>query len=156
MSISLKVPLETLERGPFQLEGALPGTLLDLEREPSIRNVGEVAYDLKAERAGAEVLVTGRVEAAMELECVRSGRFFSTIVRDSAFLRDYSTEELGDELDLADDVREAVVIQIPSYPVSPEARSPDFELPKLPKELTAGEEDEGGGSPWTDLDRLKL
>lgn len=157
MSISLKVPLEALERGPFQLEGVLPGTVLDLEREVSIRNVGEVSYDLKAERTGGEVLVTGRVEAPMELECVRSGRFFSTTVRDSAFLRDYSTEELGDELDLTDDVREAVVIQIPGYPVSPEAQAPDFVLPRLPKELTGDAKDgDGGGSPWNQLDRLNL
>lgn len=154
MSVSLLIPLDALENGPYQLQGSLPGSVLDVDHEASIRNVGAVAYDLTAERVGQEVLVRGVVEAPMELECVRSGLFFSTIVRDSAFLRDYSIDDLQGDLNVVDDVREAVVIEIPLYPVSPEARSEDFKLPRLPGEWT----DDGGPgadeSPWKDLDNF--
>lgn len=92
----------------------------------------------------------------MELECVRSGLFFSTIVSESAFLRDYSTEDLREGVDLSEDIREALVIQIPSYPVSPEAQSPEFELPKLPSELTEDPDKNAVNSPWNDLDQLNL
>ena len=152
MNPPLLISLESLERGPTTLSGAIPGTVLELEGEAEIRNVGDLVYDLTVERKGTEVLASGSVEASMELECVRSGLFFSTIVRDSAFLRDYSTEETGDILDLTEDVREAVLLQIPSHPVSPEAQSAEFELPKLSSEVAR----ETDRSPWDDLDQLNL
>jgi uncharacterized metal-binding protein YceD (DUF177 family) len=155
MKISLNLTLESLEDGPFSLAGDLPGTLLDLESESNIRNVGPISYELKAELSGNGVLVMGIVGADMELECVRSGVFFSTRVEDSAFLRDYSMEDLGDSLDLSEDVREAVVIQIPNFPVSPEAQAPDFELPKLSLDQS-GDAESGESSPWNDLDQLNL
>ncbi|WFB37449.1 hypothetical protein P3T73_06705 [Kiritimatiellota bacterium B12222] len=151
----LHLSLEALEKGPVTLSGELPGTFLDLEQEASIRNIGPVIYDLVADLKGKEVLVMGKIEVAMELECVRSGAFFSTIIKDSAFLRDYSTEDPTDQLDLSEDVREAVVILIPGYPVSPEAQGDDFELPALPPELT-DDSNASGKSPWNDLDQLNL
>jgi len=155
MKPPLQVSLESLEKGPVHLSGELPGSFLDLEHEPSLRNIGEVKYDLVAELKGEEVLVTGEISSPMELECVRSGAFFSTIIRESAFLRDYSTKDPTLTLDFSEDVREAVVIQIPTYPVSPEAQSADFELPKLPSELT-DEPENTEKSPWNDLDQLNL
>jgi len=134
------------------LSGSLPGAILGLQEETEIRNVGEVSYELMVTRAGSEILVTGSAEAPLELECVRSGQFFSTILRESAFLRDFSIEEIGGDLDLTDEVREAVLLQLPNYPVSPEAQSDEFELPTLPSELTDDEEP----SPWKDLDNLDV
>lgn len=155
MTTALHISLEALENGPVTLSGDLPGRFLDLDKDPSIGSVEGVSYELKAELAGAEVLVTGYVGAVLELECVRSGAFFSTKVEDSAFLRDYSTEDSGETLDLSEDVREAVVIQIPSYPVSPEAQAADFELPKLSIDQTESAES-ADKSPWNDLDQLNL
>lgn len=152
MKSPLHLSLESLEHGPVQLSGVLPGSILGLEDEVEIRNVGDIRYELTATRTGTEVLVTGTAEAPMELECVRSGQFFSTILRESAFLRDFSIEESGDELDLTEEVREAVLLQLPNYPVSPEAQSDEFELPSLPSRLTDDEE----SSPWNDLDNLNL
>jgi len=152
MKNPLLVSLESLEHGPTQLSGSLPGALLELKEEDGFRNMGEIQYDLTATRTGSEVLVTGSVEAPLEMECVRSGQFFSTKVQESAFLRDFSIEEIGGDFDLTDEVREAVLLQIPNYPVSPEAQSDDFELPALPSELT----DDDDTSPWKDLDNLNV
>ena len=154
MSEPLTIPLDALEKGPFRLQGSLPGSMLGLQDEVSIRNVGDVAYELTAERIQQEVLVRGQVEVSMELECVRSGLFFSTIVRDSAFLRDYSIGDLEGDLDITEDVREAVVIEIPAYPVSPEAQSEEFKLPPLPRELQDDSEPDPDKSPWKDLDQF--
>jgi len=157
MSHPLTIPLDALERGPFHLEGELPGSILDLEEEISIRNVGSVGYDLTAERMNHEVLVRGTLEVSMDLECVRSGVFFSTLVRDSAFLRDYSLDQFEGDLNISEDVREALVIEIPSYPVSPEAESEDFELPSLPGEMTDDRAPPGAeNNPWKDLDQLDV
>ncbi len=157
MSPPLTIPIDALERGPFHLQGELPGSLLDLEQEVSIRNVGAVRYDLTAERMNQEVLVRGTLEVSMELECVRSGLFFSTMVRDSAFLRDYSLDLPGGDLDISEDVREALVIEIPSYPVSPEADSEEFTLPSLPGEWTDDRAPpDADDNPWNDLDQLNV
>jgi len=156
MSDPLSVSLEALDHGPVKLSGSLPGRFLDLESDPAIGEVGEISYEIEVERKGSEILATGTVSAPIELECVRSGLFFSTILQDSAFLRDYSSEELGDTLNLSEDLREAVVLQIPTYPVSPEARSPDFKLPTLSDGTPGTNERPDGDSPWDDLDQLNL
>lgn len=152
MKSPLLISLESLEHGPTVVSGALPGAVLELENGVEIRNVGDVRYELTVTRTGSEVLVTGSAEVPLELECVRSGQFFSTILRESAFLRDFSIEEIGDTFDLTDEVREAVLLQLPNFPVSPEAQSDEFELPSLPSKLT----DDGGSSPWNELDNLNV
>lgn len=155
MNDQLHIHIDSLEHGPCRFEGALPAAVLDLGNEPSIRNIGDLEYDLTAERRSDSVLVRGHVKASMDLECSRSGLFFSTIVEDSAFLRDYSISECPGHLDLTDEVREAVVINIPPFPVAPEAQSGDF----VPPRLTLGEQsddEEAGNDPWSALNNLPL
>lgn len=151
---SLHLHIDTLDRGPVRLEGVLPAAVLELENEVSVRNIGDVAYNLVAEKKSRDVLVRGSVEAPMELECSRSGLFFSTIVRDSAFLRDYSIPESDGHIDLTTDVREAVVLNIPPYPVSPEAQSDTFIPPSLPEKLAPPPATDGAA--WKVLDNLNL
>jgi len=156
MSTSLHLFVASVERGPVQLTGALPGSVLDLGDDPSVGEVGEICYELRAEKKSGDILVRGWVSAEIELECVRSGLFFSTIVEEKAFLRDYSISELTTEMiDLTEEVRESVLLAIPTYPVSPEARSETYHPPGLPPEV-AGEAPEAGSSPWTALDNLNL
>ena len=152
MSAKLHLHLETMEHGAILLEGRLPGAVLDLENDPTVRNIGEITYKLTAERKSHEILVRGTVEAPMELECSRSGLFFSTIVQESAFLRDYSISDLKGHIDLTEDIREAVLINIPAYPVSPEARSKDFVIP----EISTDEDPDPTPSAWSALDDLNL
>lgn len=156
MSSSLHLHLATLERGPVQLEGALPGSLLELDGDPTVRNVGDVSYRLTAEKKSAEVLVQGAVEVPLELECRRSGLFFSTLVQESAFLRDYLISEVpSGMIDLTEEVREAVLLQLPTYPVSPEAQSETYVPPGLSGEDGEDGPDDGP-SPWSTLDTLHL
>lgn len=154
MNQQILLHIESLAHGPVRLRGALPPAVFGLENDPSVRNPRELNYELTAERKSAEVLVRGRVWADMELECAKSGLFFSTKVEDSAFLRDYSISDRSGPLDLTEDVREAVVINIPPYPVSPEARSPDFVPPELP--ANGKPEPDGGDSPWSALNNLDV
>lgn len=155
MSTQLHLHIASLERGAIRLEGTLRGSVLDLENDPTVRNVGEILYELDAERKSTDILIQGRVEAEMELECSRSGRFFSTKVKESAFVRDYSISECpSGVIDLTTDVREAVLLAIPTYPVSPEAQSDSF-IPPGVKTGADGEPD-SEGSPWSALNNLKL
>jgi len=154
MTSTLHLHIDSLERGPLRLEGALPASVLEMEGDPASHPQGDVTYDLLAEKKGQEVLVRGWVEVPMELECSRSGLFFSTIVRDSAFLRDYSIPESEGHLDLTSDLREAIVLNIPTYPISPEAQSDTFIPPRLPETIAAPPETDG--ALWKTLDTLNL
>jgi uncharacterized metal-binding protein YceD (DUF177 family) len=155
MSAQLHLHTASLERGPVHLEGTLRGTVLDLGNDPFIRNVGDIAYELDAERKSTDILIRGTVQAEMELECSRSGRFFSTTVKEFAFLRDYSISECTTGvLDLTEDVREAVLLAIPTYPVSPEAQSESFTPPGV--KIQSDDEPDSEGSPWSALNNLDL
>jgi len=156
MSHPLHLHLASLERGPLRLQGALPGSLLDLEGDATVRNVGEIAYTLLAEKKSSEVLIQGTVEVPLELECRRSGLFFSTFIKESAFLRDYPISDVpSGMIDLTGDVREAVLLLLPAHPVSPEARSDSFVPPGLAG-VDVEEAPDDGPSPWSSLDSLRL
>lgn len=155
MSTQLHLHTASLERGPVHLDGTLRGSVLDLGDDPFVRNVGDIVYALDAERKSTDILIRGTVRAQMELECSRSGRFFSTEVKESAFVRDYSISECSSGvIDLTVDVREAVLLAIPVYPVSPEAQSDSFIPPGV--KMETDEPPDSEGSPWSTLNNLKL
>lgn len=158
MSAQLHLHIASLDRGPLHLDGTLPGTILDLDNDPTLRNMGDISYELEAERRSTDILIRGTVEATLELECSRSGRFFSTNIKESAFVRDYSISECPTGvIDLTEDVREAVLLAIPTYPVSPEAQSESYIPPGVKTEEDNPEVDEEPeGSPWSTLNNLKL
>ena len=155
MSAQLHLHTASLERGPLHMEGTLRGSILDLGDDPTVRNVGDIFYELDAERKSTDILIRGTVHAVLELECSRSGRFFSTEVKESAFVRDYSISECPTGvIDLTEDVREALLLAIPNYPVSPEAQDASYTPPGVKTES----DDEPGseGSPWSALNNLNL
>ncbi|MCC5844852.1 MAG: hypothetical protein JJU05_11425 [Verrucomicrobia bacterium] len=160
MSAQLHLHTASLERGPVHLEGTLRGAVLDLGNDPTVRNVGDIFYELDAERKSTDILIRGSVRASMDLECARSGRFFSTEVKESAFVRDYSISECPTGvMDLTEDVREAVLLAIPTYPVSPEARDESFTPPGINPggdETESDNEPGTEGSPWSALNNLNL
>lgn len=152
MQTQVMLHIESLDKGTVVLEGVLPGRILELDGDPAIGEVGEVNYRLTAERKSNNILILGTVFVELELECARSGLFFSTKVEESAFLRDYSTSDLKGPLDLTEEIREAVVMNIPPYPVSPEAQSEDFVPPGIDKFADKGKVPDS----WSALDDLNL
>ncbi len=157
MQSKLMFTQEAIERGPLLLSGELDPQVFELDEAPDIRPASPLRYELRVEKRGQQILVRGQVEAEMELECARSGLFYSTIVEESAFLRDYSIPDSPHEIDLTEELRESVLLNVPAYPVSPEARSDDFRLPELPSRPQDAEDpEEPGSSPWDSLDNLNL
>ena len=139
----------------MHLEGELNPDVLALAEDQWADAGSGIRYVLDAELLGEEVLVRGSVEADLKLLCSRSGAFFSTTLGDSSFLRAYLTTENPELIDLTDELREAVLIEIPSFPVSPEAQSEDFTLPGVASEDEDPAEDEEQ-NPWSGLDGLDL
>ena len=145
-----------LRLGPIRLEGELSEDVVDLQHDSRVKVLSGLRYLLDAQLFGEELLIQGTAEIDLELECARSGAFFSTTVGDSSFLRAYLISEVPESLDLTEEVRDAVVIEIPTFPKSPEAESKDFVLPGLSKEGQPSDAEDDLGSAWNALDGLDL
>lgn len=111
--------IETSQIGEdgFAVNGEAPGDLLGLERDPVARSAGPIGYDLTLDRAGTELIVRGALEAPLRLRCSRCAQFFSTTVRVSSFLHAYEWLKHPERLDVSEDVREDILLEIPGYPL---------------------------------------
>jgi uncharacterized protein len=67
------------------------------------------------------VVLRGKVGTPLALQCGRCAEFFSTWIADSDFLRDYPLREGQQELDVTEDLREAVLLHMPTYPICGDA-----------------------------------
>ena len=100
-----------------EFEGEEPADILGLEGDPLVRVETPLRYHLTVERISEGLLVRGRVEAGFSFACSRCGAFFSTNVEESCFLRDVPLQSDQIEVDVTDDLREAVLLRIPTAPL---------------------------------------
>jgi uncharacterized protein len=124
------INLATLAAGTSRLEAT--ATPEDLELPPAEWPRGAQAT-LDLDRTGDLVAVRGRIRSAAHLECVRCTRWFDlpvsadfTVVADRAGGRARLEEDLeadgqmkfhdGRQLNLRDDVREALLLELPITP----------------------------------------
>jgi hypothetical protein len=84
MKTHLKIDLAALPEEGKLMTGELPGEVFDLP-EGDARAVGPLEYDLRAQRFGSELLLTGSLSAPFEFTCVRTLHpFIQTIRLDDA------------------------------------------------------------------------
>ena len=112
--------------------------------EPLVKAFGGVRYGLFARIAGRELPVKGSLEQDFDLVCSRCGRDFDDTVRVGDFVQSYEIDEKQPEVDLTEDVRECIILNLSAYPVCSE------DCPGV----------DGGGPPprddrWDALDNLK-
>ena len=151
------IRIETTQIGEegYSVSGEEPGELLDLDRDPVARSEGPIRYELTLERAGQELIVRGRIEAPLRLQCSRCAHFFSTTARVSSFLRAYEGAEHPEFLDVSADVREDLLLEIPGFPLCREGCK--GLCAQCGQDLNEGAcgcvPPEQGPSPWSALDR---
>ena len=138
-------------------EGDEPGSIMELEKDPFIKNAGDVHYTLYAQHVSDEVVVRGSLSVDMSLKCTRCAEFFSTTVTDSDFLRAYTASKDLDSVDITEDIREDILLSIPDFPIcSDECKGLcaqcGAELNKASCDCEAGERP----NPWSALDNLDL
>lgn len=91
--------------------------ILDLSQDTSIRFQGCIMCDVYAQIVSGNLIVQGTISVCAERECSRCGEFFSTTVKDSSFLRDYVLSPDLKQVDITEDIREAVVLQLAHFPL---------------------------------------
>lgn len=93
---------------------------VDLD-EPFVKTFGGVRYQLFAQVVGTELLVRGHVEQDFDLVCSRCGQDFDDTIKVDDFLQSYEVSENVSEVDLTADVRESIILALPTYPVCRES-----------------------------------
>lgn len=153
MIISIpKIP----EQG-MSFEGAEPPEVLTMEQEKEFRAAGPLHYDLYAQVVDGMLIVRGQLSAQMEARCARCTQKFSTTVSDSGFLRDYSDVLETEEVDVTEDLREAILLNLPHFPLCDEeckglCAHCGKDLNEGPCGCSEGEKP----GPWEGLDSLNL
>ena len=151
------IRIETTQIGEdgYAVSGEEPGDLLDLAQDPVARANGPIRYELAVEQAGQELIVRGQAEAPLMLRCSRCAQFFSTTARVSSFLHAYESAEHPEFLDVSDDVREDLLLEIPGFPLC-QAGCKGL-CARCGQDLNEGAcgcvPSEEGPSPWSALDK---
>ena len=151
------IELSRLAPAGSVFKGEHPAAILELEHDPLIRAEKPVKYDLAARLVSHEVLVQGRVSAEIDVKCARCAEFFSTLVEDSSFLCTYEIEPGQDSLDITEDIREAILLLVPAFPVCREdCRGVCMQCGRNLNEGPCGCKKKVLSDPWEKLNRLDL
>lgn len=94
-----------------------PKSILMLEGDRFVHPSGPVVFEGRAEYVSNELIVQGSVSSTLELQCSRCAEFFSTTIADSSFLRAYDVPEEQESVDITPDLREAILLNLPHFPV---------------------------------------
>jgi len=98
-------------------EGEEDASILDVGGDAGMRTPNPIRYRLFAQPVSGKLVVRGEIEVGVEFRCVRCTDFFSTTVRESSFLRDYEISGGVETVDVTPDIREDVLLSLPSHPV---------------------------------------
>ncbi len=138
-------------------EGSEPPQSLALETSEEFHPAGPLHYDLYVQWVDDMLIVRGKVPADMKGCCARCTQIFSTTVSDSGFLRDYSDLQGAEEVDITEDLREAILLSLPHFPLCAEScRGLCSQCGKDLNEGLCGCSDGKKGSAWDALDSLSL
>jgi uncharacterized protein len=139
-------------------EGEEPESILGLDQSELVKPEGAVSYDFQVEKVSHELIVTGALKVKLSVECSRCGDFFSTTMTDSSFLRAYAVPEGTGTVDLTEDIREDILVNLDPFPLcSPTCKGL---CPQCGKNLNEGpcacKPANGKPGNWAGLDKLKL
>lgn len=141
----------------LRFEEEEPGEILDLKDADGFRAAGPIHCDLYVQVVDQMLIVRGTLSVKLEAYCARCSQIFSTLVSDSGFLRDFPGIQGTEEVDVTEDIREAILLSLPNFPLCSE--SCKGLCAQCGKNLNSGPcgclKKEKGGS-WAALDSLSL
>lgn len=161
MDTHLWIDLATLPEEGKDLSGELAADIFDLP-EGDARPLGPLFYDLRVQRFGEELLLTGHLSAPFEFTCVRTLHPFRQTIRlEGAAV----SMEIGQaaQLDAAEALREEILIHFPIDPRCEDGDEPEcceidpryLSVDKPAADGIPTPPRDGGGDRWSALDELK-
>ena len=118
LETKLVIDVSRLDPEGETIEGEVDCVDLD---EEFVHPFGGIRYRLDVQLIGTELLVRGHLEQDFELVCSRCGEDFDDTIKVDDFTESYEISEKTAEVDLTEDVRESIILTLPSYPVCSEA-----------------------------------
>lgn len=94
-----------------------PSEILELDESGDFRPSGPIGCDVFVQFVSGGLLVKGTLRVPMEVRCARCAQIYSTTVVDSGFLRDFPGVQPTEEVDITEDIREAVLLHLPHFPL---------------------------------------
>ena len=149
--------IDLLKNQDIHLEGQEPSSFLQLKNSEMIKFKDNIRYKLHASMVSNKILVKGSASCTYEGQCGRCLKKFHGTFGNSAICLFY--EELrGAELDISEDIRENLLIEIPLNCVCKEdckglCHTCGADLNKKKCDCKKGDNE---NSPWESLDKLKL
>jgi len=156
----LSINLRHLETRDLHFQGELPVEELDFDlHDEMIRAEKPLYYDLEIEKLHNAILVQGKLEMALDCQCVRCLKSFEKKIELNDWKLHLPLE--GDEkvsvendcVDLTPFVREDILLEFPQHPLC----KPDCEGLKIKtgkaKKIA---EKESKPAAWSELNKLKL
>ena len=138
----LVVDVTRLDPDGETLEGEVDAVDLD---EEFVKPFGGIRYRLSLQVFGTELLVRGRLEQDFTLVCSRCGKDFDDTVVADDFVTSVEIGEKTQDVDLTDELRECIILKLPTYPVCDEACPGIEQKTEMPKD-----------DRWGALDQLKV
>ena len=151
------IKIDQIPEQGMSFKGAELPEVLTMETSAEFHAAGPLHYDLYVQLVDDMLIVRGNVSAEMKGCCARCTQIFSTSVSDSGFLRDYSELQGVEEVDVTEDLREAILLNLPRFLLCDEACR--GLCPQCGKDLNGGFcgcSDGEKGSAWDALDSLNL
>ncbi len=157
MNNPFKISLAQLERQKkIQIVGELPGSFLGVEDTELTRFPGPVAYDIEVGATVGGTVVRGAISTPIVSHCGRCMKEFThELEAEVCHFYDKSDDI---ELDIAEDIREDILLEVPMNPLcSEDCRGLCL---KCGADLNQGSckcDNSGGGNlAWSELDKLDL
>ena len=113
----LDIQVDQLEFEPRRIRQDLSPESLDLLRISGFRFKNPVRAELWLQNLGSEIVARGQVEVDVLAACARCLEFYSTTLSDSSFVRSFATDEVAEILNLGEDIRESLLLELPSFPL---------------------------------------
>lgn len=154
----MKIDASKVTEEGLDLEGEEARELLSVEDSVhDFRAEGPVHYSLHAYVTAGELVVTGTLETKVFFRCSRCGEEFLVPVREAGYEFVHELSAPDESVDLTSDMREAMFLAFPSYPVCRNEGCKGL-CPQCGTNLNNGK---CGCKPpdlsaWNALDRLKL
>lgn len=152
-----------LEKRDLHLKGELPVADLDVETHDEVVQLRRpLDYDLQVQLLDDAILVQGKLHLMLDCLCVRCLKPVAVPLNfpDWTLLLPLKGEEkvavVNDSVDLTPLVREDILLAFPQHPL---CKTDCGGLPqKSSKRRKTSDKtpNEGGSSPWAELDKLKL
>jgi uncharacterized metal-binding protein YceD (DUF177 family) len=117
MEAKLTIDTSRIDPDGETIEGEVECVDLD---EPLVKAFGGVRYGLTLQVFGTELLVRGKLEQDFDLFCSRCGKDFDDTVKVGDFTASFEIPENSPEVDLTEEIRESIILALPTYPVCDE------------------------------------